>query len=356
MWACGEKERPPNYLAQQHPGTGGGDGLGGQGGEPTVTTPEEPGGPVEFKLQAQAVATDPTRDVVYVSVGNGDAEYPNSLVALDASGVLWSTYVGSDPSALAVAKDGSKIYVELDGSDSIMPVSADGEAGEAFPVGHDQTYGPQAVVEMEVFPDDPNALLVVFYAEGISYAGGINIFDSGVPRRASVSHDWQLNEDEWHIDPTTAALGEPGKLYAYNGASTGFDLMDLDLTTAGPEITRVVGDVFGGFSVTLEYREGRLFGSNGQVVATDTLTLMGTFSAHGPTFVNEDGSNAYFAQTNDQGTWLLYACKTAQFTCEGATPIAPRDEEVSDLARFGEEGFAVLVRDESVRLWTSGAP
>ncbi len=143
------------------------------------TTPD--GSVRKISLTHNALAFDAHRNVYYASIPNGVSGTGNRIATIDAAtgAVAYSAVVGTAPFALALAPDGSALYVGLDGSGDVVKLSLP-VMGEQYrvrlPV--ESNFNTQLVARhIAVSPAESDVLAVSTYNPGASgyYPGVVQI-------------------------------------------------------------------------------------------------------------------------------------------------------------------------------------
>ena len=197
----------------------------------------------------------------------------NSIVTFnpDTGQIESSSYIGSEPSILAAAPDGSVVYAYLSGEFDVGRLNvASGNRDLVYPSGGFDQY-QHGVFDMAVSPDGG---LAVSYSgtfaigglvDPIGSDGTIAIFDNGVLRPQFDSN----SEGPLAHDPATynLAFNDSGSmLYAYNSFLSTFELKREAVSGQGVRWLSTTGGLIAGYSTTIRYAQGLLYTSNGSVV------------------------------------------------------------------------------------------
>jgi hypothetical protein len=220
----------------------------------------------------------PTNDLVfdevsgrlYASVPSRAGELGNRVVALDpASGaVLGSTFVGSEPGKLALSSGGEFLYVGLDGAAAVRRVALPSlTPGLQFPLGSDPSRGLYLVEDIEVLPDKPGAVAVSRKTSGSPRHAGVAIYDEGVKLPEETPRHTGSNQIEFGVSPT--------RLYGYNNETSEAGFRRMTVSSGGVATVDVVSGLGG---PEIEFADGRLYGSSGQVIDPENRILLGTFA------------------------------------------------------------------------------
>lgn len=142
--------------------------------------------PLPATLVFTYLTLDKKHSLLLGTVSGRSALYPNQLVAMSPTDgtILWSTYVGSDPSRIAVADDGSRAYVALDGAASIRVVQLEKCAAcFQFPVVSPRTREVLLTGDMVVLPKQPETLVVAARRGTYSGDSTVQVLDNGTLTR-----------------------------------------------------------------------------------------------------------------------------------------------------------------------------
>ena len=271
-----------------------------------------------------------------------------------------SVFAGSEPSTLAIADDGSKVYAVLNGANAIVPVTISVNNGQlalapgsifGFAAGQNgETSLPN---DIEVVPGRPDALVVA--GERI----GVAVYDSGVVRPARTP--------DWPGAISVAFSADPSVLYGYNyyGAESPLSRMTID--TQGVSQPSVVSSgLTRSDRFTIVAAGNRIYASNGQVVSMTDGAGLGKFNLpQGTTSlsfcVDAAKRRAYFlvSENNPQNGGQGYAVQafdTEYFVPTGKFSVSIPTytsgyyppSNVSGLLRWGTDGLAFRATDGKV--------
>jgi len=266
------------------PGTGG-ETLAATGGRPTLTGPNSgvPACAVAGKstivtcldIDASALIADTARGKLYAVVKGGASQHANELVVIDPEQgtVEASVVVGSDPAALALSDDGTRLWVSLEGALALREVDltrSPPEPGAQYPLPrlYEEAYAATLVVP----PGEPESVAFAYqYEHSSPSAADAVLVDSGVPRAKRLASP-----------PGTSALalGPAGYLFGVDDDGTLLTIVvssDGLTATPHPSIVR-------GVATSLVYDHDFLFTNGGQVLdvtSPDTPKVAGTFAQTG---------------------------------------------------------------------------
>ncbi|MGZ8493348.1 MAG: YncE family protein [Gemmatirosa sp.] len=293
-------------------------------GAPTVLT---------VPLRITHMVADPTRDVLYASVPSADERYGNSVVTIDATTgqVRWSTFVGSEPSQLAVSDDGRFLYVGLAASPYAVRIDLQANTEDLrFSLGPGSQGATRFVEDIEVLPGDGRTVVIThrrWNQPGFnSRHEGIAVYDDG-ERRPTQSLGTSGNN---RLARGAGALS----VVAYNQESTEFGLRRFVITPTGIVQELIREQLFTGFATDIEADGGRIYGTNGAVVDASAMTVLGTFLTSGLVRPDERNGRVHFFSAGVLATYNYF-----NFSRMGAMPVAAPGSTV--LVRWGRDGVAL---------------
>lgn len=232
-------------------------------------------------IPANDLQYDPHRDVIYVSVASS-VSYGNSIAALDpeTGEILRTVFVGSNPNRMALADDGSYLYVGLNGAQTVRRVDL-----ETFTAGPQISLVDAVAADIAVLPGMPTSIAVA-RKDGSTPRDTV-IYDNGVPRPES----WEIgSEIEFNADGT-AIIG-------YRPEFSDRALFRYDVTPAG-----LVNGFERSFYVRavkdMTWDDGWLFLGSGEVVSDESLLLVGTYQITDQRHVLPAGDRVFHLR-NDQ--------------------------------------------------------
>ena len=236
--------------------------------------------PVQVRVTAPALATraldlkvndmvfDPTRNRIWASVPSSEAN-GNSIAEIDpmTATVVSSTFVGSEPSALALSDDYSTLYVGLNGAGAVRKVDLVSKtAGMQFeleaPFG-DAIYATDIAVQ----PGSTTTVGVTTGSLNSTGTFGPAIYDNGAKRPKSL----------FIYEGTDLVWTSPSRIVSYNGSHTGSELIEVLVDEEGATKGKVVSEGLSAFAYGMIRVGNRLYGSEGSVVNAGTLQRIGRF-------------------------------------------------------------------------------
>ena len=148
-------------------------------------------GPTDFIRRVPLMTNDlvysSTTGKIYASLPGSVGSSGNSIAAIDpmTGSVTSTTFIGSEPTKLALSDDGHSLYAWLEGSFMFRRFDAlTNTAGLQFSMGQDTT-GRFIFRDFAVAPSNPSVLAVARGIVNVGLPQGVAIFDDGV-RRANI--------------------------------------------------------------------------------------------------------------------------------------------------------------------------
>ena len=284
-------------------------------------------------LPAGDLVLDSLRTVLYASVTNAESPYANTVVRIDPSTatVTGTVFVGNQPDALAVSDDGASLYVGEDGTSSVSRVAlASGALDPPVGLAPDVTYGPCRPRQIVPVPGSATRYVVGRNVPGLS-AGfdGVALYD-----RTTLLGTWNH-----FTGPSSLAFVSSTTLAGYDGDDSGYDLYQLQMTLAGPQLASDVPRLITGLGVQIASQGGWVFATSGQTADGVTSQPVGQYPASGPVWPAPNGTDVWFLQ----GTTLV-DCDRATFLTKRsyAFPAAANQGTASVLLGWAPASFAFL--------------
>lgn len=230
-----------------------------------------------MSLPTNDLVFDPVSETIYASVPGRAGEFGNHVVAIDPeTGELGpSVSVGSEPGKLALSDDGRSLYVALTGAAAVRHVELPSlTPGFQFTLGTDEFAGPHFVEDIEVLPGEAESVAVARQFEGRSPRhAGVAIYDSGRKRPA---------ETPGHSGSNVIEFGDsPDRLYGYNNETSESGFRRMKISPSGVSVIDVAA-VIAETGEDIEFADGRIYSTNGQVLDPEGRTLVGTYTLESP--------------------------------------------------------------------------
>ena len=129
-------------------------------GPPTQTAPA----PIELSLATNDLVYDPIRQRIYASIPGSAASNGNTLTQIDpiTATIGTSTFIGNEPTKLAISADSQYIYAALEGETSIRKFDAASQtAGLQFSLGNSSMFGAYSAYDLAVLPGSMHDFVAV---------------------------------------------------------------------------------------------------------------------------------------------------------------------------------------------------
>ena len=311
--------------------------------------------PTEFIRRIPLTTNDlvysSTTGKIYASLPSSAGSSGNSIAAIDPStgSVTNSTFVGSEPTKLALSDDGHNLYVWLNGSLMFRRFDAlTNTPGLQFSMGQDPANGRFTFRDFAVAPANPSVLAVARGIVNVGAPQGVAIFDDGV-RRTNVGPTGSSGADAVAFSATAS------KLYG-TGPGSGLQTMTIDAAGVSVSSTSSLAP-----STTIKFSNGLIFSSQGHVINPDTNTLLGTFaSSSSHAFVPDAAAGrAYYLIPGtgfDTGSVSLKAFDINTFVLLGSLKINGVNQTPTSLVRWGANGLAFRTDNELFIIQTALIP
>jgi hypothetical protein len=304
----------------------------------------DPPGRHVLQLQAGDLVADPVRKLLYAAIRATDSTYGNQVIAIDpVTGlVVRSLLVGSDPYRLALASDGSCLWVALDGAGTLQRIDLN-----SFTAGPELSVGTRSgqilfVEQMLPRPGYPEQLAITLGQKSVigpsssRGAVGIAIYDSGVPRPAQ-------------LGAFNAAFMGSDTLYLYTAYSTSNQVARALVADSGLAQDTYQDRLIGGFDIHITTLDGLIFSTDGQVVDPIAWTRLAQLPSYGAIAVDTATHRAfyYYQQT-------LTAVSSATLSIlgtevqTGLPAFGFSSGRPPHLVQFGADGFAYLTVNQIV--------
>ena len=318
---------------------------------PVVITPKQ-SAPTKVNFPANQIVWDSVHGKIWGTFGPS-SQYPNSIVDLDpTTGTIGTPIsVGSSPSQISVAADGSVAYVGVDGAGSVVKVNLVTRSTGSIIQLPQSFAGPMVATSIDVNPTNTDEIAVCAHDKGDSGFEGPFVFRSGsmvgtAPSVYTATH--ALYTSGTSIIGINDGL-EPGSVYSINVTANSVDFV---------KTTPTGGQAFLGIS-----QRGGLAVFGGLVFDEASLTQSGQLSfanenlVYSATDLNSNSAFAVMTQTFPPSKTV----RIRSFDLGTYAPTAAVDllgtsgqENVQQLLRYGTKGIAVLTDKATYLL--PGAP
>ncbi|HET8666929.1 MAG TPA: putative Ig domain-containing protein, partial [Terriglobales bacterium] len=310
-----------------------------------------PANPNLDQLQVNHLVYDPGRNKIYASVPSLNGARGNTVSIIDppTASIESSIFVGSEPNAMALSKDGSYLYVGLDGTGAVRKVDlATRTAGLQFGLGADSFFGPMYAADIAVMPGNPNTVAISRRYSGVSpQHAGVAIYDNGVPRPNTTPGHTGSNVIEFSDSPSN--------LYGYNNETTEFGFRRMNVDANGVSVIDTNSNLISGFGVNIAHDSGMIYATTGAIVDPVADTLLGRFpdvNYSSGVLPDKAAGRVYFLSTASGGNAAIAAYDKSTFAQIGSIAVPGARGTGRDFVRWGTSGFAVATASQV--LITSG--
>jgi hypothetical protein len=311
-----------------------------------------------ISLKANAIVYDPHSRHLFATTPSSVGAQGNSIVTIDpaSASILAVTFIGSEPTRLAVSRDGQFLYTNLRGANAVRRFDiASSTASIQFTLGDDPNGTPNNAIDLQVLPHSPHAVLVSAPYSTYSSSGLLTVFDDGVARRLSATPSTYPS----YYGPAFLVTSNSDSLaFGMDAYSNGLVELCIDARGVQP------GTFHTGFAsnvTQLAYSSPSVYTSSGNVFNVATATFLGTFSLPPSSYyvasgvaVDTPANRAYFLSSASYNAPGLTAFDESHFTPTGsiAAPPLPASttSAASQLVRWGRYGLAYITGDGQIAL------
>ncbi|MBD0373555.1 MAG: hypothetical protein ICV60_22165, partial [Pyrinomonadaceae bacterium] len=295
-------------------------------------------------LPANDIVLDESTQTIYASIASRAGQNGNSITAVDplTASIKSSTFIGSEPTKLALAGDGHSLYAALDGAAAVRRFDiATQTPGLQFSLGSSQSGIPLVADDLAVLPDNPDAVAVSRRNSGYNVA----VYDNGV-QRPVVSGE--LGNRQYLEFSTNSSV-------LYGGDGSLVNKMTVDASGV-----KSVGSMRFHSRGDIKFKDNLLYVSSGAVINPETGDIIGTYAdpdlTSGSVLLIDAPKNLiYFLSPNETALLRLRVFELSTFREIGAVELGFHGG-AKNLVRWGENGLAFSNGFEIVILQTSLIP
>ena len=270
----------------------------------------------EINIAGSGIAYNPANGGLYVSVPSSSATNGNTITVVDpvTASIQSTSFIGSEPSKVKLARDGSKLFVYLSGAREFRIFDvASNTPGEQFPVSL-----ANEVLDFDTAPGLPNVIAVSAFNSAIS------IYDNGVVRP--------------QIGGGGSSLAFADSASILYGGNSFYNLTKMTVTPAGIGGSTSINYILGNF---VRFQDGLVYGSRGPVFDPATGLIKGSFP------VSFLGDTARFIVLPEHNRILylgqarrIYAYELDTFRPTGSIPV-PGSGVITGFERIDTNGVAI---------------
>ena len=300
-------------------------------------------------LTARDLVYDRVGRQIYASVRSTSPVQPNTLTAIQPmTGVLaTSTFIGSDPTKLAISGDSRTIYIALEGGAKIRQFDTVSQAaGSPFALGADQFQYTYYVQDIAIDPGNSQTIAVSRTTLPRTHAG-VGIYDNGVKRSVDTPRNTGSNVIEFSTTSST--------LYGYNNETSEFGFRTMSVTPSGVTVTNVRQGLITQFGIDIQFESGRIYSTNGRIVDPVSGTLIATIplpsgsGSFAGVVADPSLERVFYLLANPSSVRILaYELKTFGQVGSMTLPVSGSLFDFSSLIRWGEKGLAFKSETEVI--------
>jgi len=293
-------------------------------------------------LKVRDLAYNPADGLLYVTVPGLVPGLGNTVTLIDpaTAAIVGSIPVGSEPSTLALSRDGSALYVGLTGASLVQRINTASRAIDLEIPLPNGTYGAVFAGEMAVMPGHPHTFAVALrYAGSGSGHAGITVFDDATARPVSIVGFYRSNQITFG--------SRDDRLYGLNTETTEYGFRKFLIDANGISEISVTPDFIPGWH-GFGWFDGRIYSDGGRVIEPETPRILGTFPL---TFDDYDRSVApdtnitYFVSNRSYTSVTLSRFDTRTFAFLDRRRLRDAFDAPTGAVRWGAHGLAYFTFD-----------
>jgi hypothetical protein len=319
-----------------------------------------------LNLCGLGMAWDSASQLLYVGAADYDAQYPNSIVAINPStgAVVKTASVGSDPMYLSDGANGQYLYVASASTTNMTQLALPSLTPTATAVLANSAGAVGSPGDLKAAPVNPHTTAVTLLKQGFEpeALGGIVVFDDDTVRPQSMP-GWTGGQTVPAIYDTLAWSSTDSLLTAtgavWDNESAG-PLFDLSVDSAGVSYLSSGAADFneGAGNLHSDFGTGFIYSDNGNVADPMAGTLVGTYAASG--LVAPDSSlNRTFilsqtaAQANTNN-YTIVSFNQKTFASISSITLNNLSGSPFEMVRWGASGLAILTSGGAEDVYASG--
>lgn len=244
-----------------------------------------------LEIKSTDMLYDKITDRIYVAISGANGANGNSIGIINPrTRVLESTtYIGSEPSVLAISDDSKYIYVGFTGTGTVRRYNVQTKAAEIqFSMGNNNS-GSLYAKDIRVMPGTNSTIAVSKMQTGTSAPfKGVAIYDNGVQRPVTTfnPNDFTYDSADKIVFPTSSTIYGLSTSFS---SSQPFRTIAVSATGAVDTNTNIYG--LTNTASDIEFFENKIYATNGQVVDNlgPNAFVSGTYnSVNGPFSINAE--------------------------------------------------------------------
>lgn len=287
-------------------------------------------------VPANDLVYSPLTGYLYASVpSRAGAALGNRIAAIDphTGNIVASTYVGSEPTRMGMANDGSTLWVGLNGSGHVRRFDvASMTAGIQFSLGSAGYYGPSLPRDIAVAPGNPDLVAVT---QSSSYRNHVGLYDQGLSLAAGLTS---------YTDQVVFG-DDPSILYGWGDDY----LRRMIVSSTGAGVVSTINDLQRNRYGQFVHADGVLYGADGRAVRGNDWTWLGTYGSFGDVAVMSDaGFVLYLVDRSGYNVDSLSIYDRDTFVPLATVAVAGSSGYGADLITWASHGAAFRTSDDQI--------
>ncbi len=297
------------------------------------------------EVTANDLVYDANTDKLYVSIPSTNGANGNSIGVINPNTYQLenTTFIGSEPTVMAITDNGQYIYVGFAGSSTARRYNvADQTAGLQFPLGSDPITGALYVEDIETLPGNPNAVAISRMNNGFSPRHeGVAIYDNGVARPLTTQD---------HTGSNRIEFATPSSMIGYNNETTEFGLRRISVSAGGCNEVSVSQNILSGFFLDFIYHNNFVYGTDGTIIDMSLSPFVaGHFNGgYGPLVYDAVNDLVCFVSTDNGGVIAFKRFDPNNFLLYDGMPISEAFGYAFNVVTCGPNCFAFNTEDNKV--------
>lgn len=303
-----------------------------------------------MEISANKIKYDTKRDLIYATVKGIDANYANSIVAINpyTGNVSNNIFIGSEPNDFEFTTDSNYIFISFDEQPMVKKFSLESfTVVQDINLGIDPSDGSYYAKSLATLPNNDSSIVVCRYFKGTTAEGGTAVYVNGVQHEEFM--------DDWSGPDELITTGSD-TLYGITTGNTSYAFYSIHVSVDTGVSMLSKGDFLS--LKNAKYDEGLLFDDKGLVIDPSIPAQIGKFQLEDtweayPNQSDSKNNKVFFCMVSDNDTDLeFYSYNRTTFAKEAdynVPNIISSDyhiPEASQLIRFGEKGLAALIYDD----------
>jgi uncharacterized repeat protein (TIGR01451 family) len=287
----------------------------------------------ELAMPVRDLAWDPVRELLWVSLPGSGGEQQHGLVTLNPSTGFWehSLALSGGADRLAMADDGSRLYVTVQSNRMVQPIDLnrmEPETPFALVAG---PFGAGAVQDMAVMPGSAYALAVAQ-----SGTPRFVVYDDGVARPR------MAEEPYLHTGGVVRFGSDPGRLFVQHRMGPGFASFLVDDSGLQLDEAAVFPHPFSWQPNDFEVIEGLVYATAGVVLDPRTGLILDQLKGltPGAVLAADRESDRLFYLTDSSAGWVVRAVDRPSLVPLAVLPLSGIRGAPLRMVRWGRDGLA----------------